>query len=179
MPFTGLLQSVKIIGSDYYSIQPNIINSSSNVLTENYRHIYKFITNDNLNNSFNFWIVAVGALISGSIKHNLTIGNTYYSGERIGNFALGGSTIIILSSKIININEDIDYFSEQHIETYIKAGDVVGELVSNEIKQPIKYPKHYYIQSNNKNNDNYYYLLKYIIIFIIVWILIKIYKKQK
>lgn len=176
MPYTGTLEDIKILGTDYYSVQPKLINSSINILTENYRHIYRFKATNNLNQPFQFWLIPIGALIAGSIEHNLIVGNTYYSGERIGNFSLGGSTVVILSTDKFIINEDIKYYSEQGIETYVKVGDVIGGFSG---VNPIKYPNYYNIESvpssNEYNLSDYSYLLKYLFIIFIFYLIIKIY----
>jgi phosphatidylserine decarboxylase len=177
MPYTGILKSIKTIGTDYYSVQPGLLNSSVNVLTENYRQIYKFIGTIN-DTEFTFWIVAVGALIAGTIENIMTIDNTYYSGERIGNFSLGGSTIIVLSSININMNADIEYYSGLNFESFVKVGDNIGSI--NELNEIIEFPKTYYITNDNTNtsyvfdNDSVI-IIKYISIIFIFFIIIKIF----
>jgi phosphatidylserine decarboxylase len=179
LPFTGILKNITVVGDDYFSVKPEIIHSYINVLNENYRHIYEFSATYNLT-EFTYWIVAVGALVVGSIEHNMIIGNKYLSGERIGNFSLGGSTIVILTSIRVNINDDINYFSSNGIESYVKVGNTIGNLaLSDEI---IKYPKKYYI-TNFKNQfqieKNTFYILKILLIVFLFYLIVKIIKNNK
>jgi phosphatidylserine decarboxylase len=141
MPLTGKLTNIKKVGSDYLITEK----SQLSVLTENYREVYEFINND-----FKFWIVPIGSLLVGSIKNTLEIDKTYYSGERIGNFELGGSTVVILSEKTINIDDDILYYSDLNIETYVKVGDIIGSMVTKNI---VEFPTKYYII--NKKPESY------------------------
>ncbi len=141
MPLTGKLTNIKKVGSDYLLTE----RSQLSVLTENYREVYEFINND-----FKFWIVPIGSLLVGSIKNTLEIDKTYYSGERIGNFELGGSTVVILSEKTINIDDDILYYSDLNIETYVKVGDIIGSMVTKNI---VEFPTKYYII--NKKPESY------------------------
>jgi phosphatidylserine decarboxylase len=179
MPFTGVLKNITVLGDEYFSVKPEIVNSPINVLNENYRHIYEFSAIYN-STEFTYWLISVGALVVGSIEHNMVIGNKYLSGERIGNFSLGGSTVIILSSIRININDDINYFSSNGIESYVKVGDTIGNLaISNEV---IKYPKKYYV-NNFKNQfnieKNTMYILKVLFGIFLFYLIAKIIKNNK
>ena len=176
MPYMGVLVSITEQGNDYYSVQPKLINSSIDVLTENYRKIYKFKSKTNNNDDFFFWIVAVGALCVGSIEDNLTIGHLYNRGDLLGNFSLGGSTIVFLSSVRFNIVDDIIYYSNNNIETYLKIGDTIGSL--NKLDPISFFPKYYSIKKHN-NIDNKSKLLKNILIFVIVILFIKLLLSNK
>lgn len=179
MPYSGKLVNIKIIGDDYYSVQQDVINKKSvNVLTKNYRHIYKFDTQKLYNNDFTFWIIPIGALIAGTVTHNLTVGQYYKSGERIANFSLGGSTVVILSTKKININEDIEYFSQNNIETYVKVGDMIGNIKTNFNNSP--FPKHYHIKKPIKLTSNTItiFTLRLFILFFAIYVIRKIVKNN-
>jgi len=185
MPYIGILVSKNIVGSDLYSVQPQLINSSINVLTENYRCIYKFKSKNIDNVEFFFWVVAVGALISGSIQDKLIIGNLYNKNEIIGNFSLGGSTVIVLSSEKINFDNDIEYYSNNHIETYIKVSDRIGNIGPNTSNNNY-FPTHYSIKKNtdnldiyNINNNNNNKLLIYIIIICMIYLIFKFFLSSK
>lgn len=165
MPYTGILQNITILGNDYHSVSPSIINTPINVFTENYRQIYEFKDKDNKL----FYIVAIGAFIIGSIENNLIIGNTYKSGDRIGNFSVGGSTIVVLFEKQIYFDPDISYYSGMNIESYVKVGDTIGSIISS---RDVLFPKHYHI----KNYDNILdqnNIVKIIIILCIIAIIIR------
>jgi len=176
MPYMGILVNISEQGLDYYSVQPKLINSSINVLTENYRKIYKFKSKTNNNDDFFFWIVAIGALCVGSIEdNNLKIGSLYNKGDLLGNFSLGGSTVVFLSSVKFNISDDITYYSNNNIETYLQIGDTIGSLNNLE---PLYYPKHYSIKQYDKpeNKSN---LSRNILTVIVVILFIKLLLSNK
>jgi len=175
MPYMGILLSVSEQGTDYYSVQPKLINSSINVLTENYRKIYKFKSKTNDNVDFFFWIVAVGALFVGSIEDSITIGNLYNRGDNIGNFAFGGSTIVFLSTAQFNISEDIIYYSNNNIETYVKVGDDIGSLITVD---KIYFPTHYSIKKYN-NIGNRLHLFRNILILVVIILFIVLLNRNK
>ncbi|NLG02626.1 MAG: phosphatidylserine decarboxylase [Clostridia bacterium] len=70
--------------------------------------------------------VEVGALLVGRIQnHNKT---SYQKGEEKGYFELGGSTIIILTKKLVKIDDDIMEQSRQGIETKVQYGEGIGVI---------------------------------------------------
>ena len=171
MPYTGTLENIKTLGDDYYSVDSQIVNSTVNVLTENYRQIYQFKSNYN-NNEFVFWLIPVGSFVVNSINHIMTIGQTYHSGQKIGNFSLGGSTVIVLSTQKININKDIDFFSNEKIESYVKVGNSIGSL--NQLSRSINviHSNYYSINKPNKYLSITYYIIICMRIIIIIVFLI-------
>jgi phosphatidylserine decarboxylase len=170
MPCTGTLQSINVIGQDYYSVSPSIINTPVNVFTDNYRHVYQFV--DETNSVF--YIVAIGALVVGSIEHNMTIGNKYKSGDRIGNFSLGGSTIVVLFQRPIYFNNDLTYYSNLNIESYVKVGNEIG---STNVQIDVPFPKHYHIKNYRGmlTDDKSSELIKIIMVFTFLIIFIKVF----
>jgi len=180
MPYTGILENIKTLGNDYYSVYSDRINSDINVLTENYRQIYQFKGNYN-NNNFTFWLIPVGSFVVNSINHNMTIGQTYYSGQKIGNFLLGGSTVIILSTQKININKDIDFFSNNKIESYTKVGNYIGSLNPSNRSINVTFSNYYSINKPNKYLSINYYVntIMRIIIILIFFIVVRNMIKNK
>lgn len=70
--------------------------------------------------------IEVGALLVGRINtYNKEI---FSKGEEKGYFELGGSTIVILTSDIIKIDNDIIEYSNRGIETKVEYGERIGEL---------------------------------------------------
>lgn len=199
MPLTGKLINIKIVGNDYLSVLPQFVNSTLNVLTENYRQIYHFESIEQPQGSapeikpsgalqksvpspkFNFYIIAIGSFIVGSIEHIMKIGQTYTQGTRIGNFSLGGSTIIILSEQQFNIHDDLKFFTNNRIETYVNVIESIGSIKPIiETEQP-KYPKYYNIDDTDKTeieNNTGYNIWLFIIIIIII-IIYYIYSKKR
>ena len=70
--------------------------------------------------------IEVGALLVGKI--NNCNKNNYNKGDEKGYFELGGSTIVILTSDKIKIDDDIIEYSNKGIETKVKYGEKIGEL---------------------------------------------------
>ena len=56
-----------------------------------------------------------------------TLGGTFSKGEEKGFFEFGASTIILIIKKdLVEIDEDIVYYSEMGIETIVKYGSKIG-----------------------------------------------------
>lgn len=74
--------------------------------------------------------VEVGAMLVGCIRnHNAT---DFKRLDEKGYFEYGGSTIIVLLRNRVMIDEDILRYSKKHIETRVRAGDVIGRVVYKE-----------------------------------------------
>lgn len=178
MPYTGKLLDIKIIGDDYYGVSSDIVNSSNDVFTENYRNIYKFLGIHD-NSEFIFWVIPIGSFVVNSIVHNMTIGNTYNSGQKIGNFDLGGSTVVILTTKKINVDKDIEYYSDNKIESYVSVGDKIGNLNISNYNDTIQFPIYFAINKPNKFISVNYFIIKLIQILIIILFIIVLIKMIK
>ena len=71
--------------------------------------------------------IEVGALLVGKINNYNK--DKYVKGEEKGYFELGGSTIVILTSDKVKIDNDIINYSNKGIETKVKYGERIGELM--------------------------------------------------
>ena len=69
-------------------------------------------------------LVAVGALLVGSIAWTAEEGTKVAKSEDMGYFAYGGSTVIVLFPADMNVSfdEDIAGWSKQGLETIVKVG---------------------------------------------------------
>lgn len=71
--------------------------------------------------------IEVGAMTVGTIKQNYPKGGTFKKGEEKGYFEYGGSTIILLfKPDTVKIDDDIQYYSGQGIETLVRYGSPIG-----------------------------------------------------
>lgn len=69
-------------------------------------------------------LVAVGALLVGSIAWVVEEGDKVSKGQDIGYFAYGGSTVIVLFPEELNVefDEDIAGWSKGGLETLLRVG---------------------------------------------------------
>lgn len=107
-----------------YSVSPYALRRNLTYLVENKREI-------TLIDSPQFGQVAmieVGATNVGSIRETYTPGRPVNKGDEKGMFAFGGSCVITLFQRgKIRFDADILAQSAQHMETYAKMGDRLGE----------------------------------------------------
>jgi hypothetical protein len=104
----------------------------------------------------------IGSILVSSIVYNIQLQKKYYTREKIAYFQYGGSCVIYVSDKNIYFDEDIYYFNNENIESYIKVGDEIGNLNTRKKKM---YLKNYYIK---KNTDTFYEkIINYILSLII------------
>ena len=102
----------------------------------------------------------------------MTLGNVYNSGQKIGNFNLGGSTVIVLTTKKINIDKDIEYYSDNKIESYVNVGDKIGNLNILNYNDSLQFPIYFSINKPNKTISYDYFIIKLIQLLIIILFII-------
>ena len=73
-------------------------------------------------------LVAVGALLVGSIHLSPAEGEHVTKGQDIGHFAYGGSTVIVLFPKEMDVkfDKDISDWSCEEYETLLKVGQGIA-----------------------------------------------------
>lgn len=71
--------------------------------------------------------IEIGALLVGKINNYQK--EKCFKGEEKGYFELGGSTIVIITKNIIDIDDEILEYSKKNIETKVKYGERIGELI--------------------------------------------------
>lgn len=94
----GVIESITEVPGCYYTVNPQAINESGtlDVFCENRRSV--MIVRPNSNRDSKVAIIAVGAMLVGSILYNpgISPGREIRRGECLGAFRYGGSTVIVL-----------------------------------------------------------------------------------
>jgi phosphatidylserine decarboxylase len=131
-PTDGTVESVNEITGTYYTVNPQAINQSGtlDVFCENRRSV---MTLKSAVNSSPVAVVAVGAMLVGSVKYKVPIeaGTQLKRGRCTGAFYYGGSTVIVLYPKgAVQLDEDlVKNSTEVGCETYVKVGEKIGVYV--------------------------------------------------
>ena len=118
-PDSGKVVSSKYINGKLHTVQP-IALKKYKVFHENSRQV-TFLDCDNLGD---VCIIEVGALIVGKIVNENV--KTFKKGDEKGHFEFGGSTVIMLMNKDIEINKKILEMSNKDIETIVRMGQNIG-----------------------------------------------------
>ena len=116
--------SYKIDG-EYYSVDPRIVNSKINAFGDNKREVH-MLYNPFLGNVF---YVVISATCTGSIETDVKEGETYKKGDLFGKFGFGGSTVVMLLKKDIDITlcKNFKKNSEKGVETYVRVRTFLGK----------------------------------------------------
>lgn len=128
-PTSGTVESITNIDGTYYTVNPQAINEEGtlDVFCENKRSV--MLLRRKLSGS-RVAIIAVGAMLEGSIRYNpgLEAGKAVGRGDCLGAFLYGGSTVIILYPPgEIELDGDLVKNSvEQQCETLVRVGWRVG-----------------------------------------------------
>lgn len=128
-PVSGVVESVQEIPGAYYTVNPQAINEpgSLDVFCENRRSV---MTIRRTATGSPVVVVAVGAMLVGSIKYNpgVVVGSEVRRGQCLGAFYYGGSTVVVLYPKgEVLLDHDLTINSiEQKCETVMKVGWRVG-----------------------------------------------------
>ena len=128
-PTSGTIESISDIPGTYYTVNPQAINEEGtlDVFCENKRSV--MILRRNVSGS-RIAIIAVGAMLVGSIRYNPGIeeGKEVDRGDCLGAFLYGGSTVIVLYPPgEVNLDRDlVKNSTEQQCETLVKVGWRVG-----------------------------------------------------
>jgi len=109
----GFLHSVNPIAYEKYKVFLENQREVSLLLTKHYGPVIQ---------------IEVGATNVGKI-HNSNK-RFFKKGEEKGYFSLGGSTIILLFEKgIVDIDDDIERFTDTDIEVEVKLGETIGKII--------------------------------------------------
>ncbi|MBW0462011.1 hypothetical protein O181_001726 [Austropuccinia psidii MF-1] len=124
-PIDGIVEEMQFIEGQYYTVNPMAIRSTIDVYGENVRVVMSLSTK-----SFGkIYCIFVGAMMVGSIKMTIKVGDRVTKGQDIGYFAFGGSTILtVIQSEKIEWDEDLKTNSSRSIETLVRVGTRVGKL---------------------------------------------------
>ena len=118
-PIAGRIIGIKHIPGNIYSVQPTIVNDKYiNPYTRNKRVVITILSSS----GYYLYYIIIGATCTNSISLSVKIKSIVKSGQRIGNFNYGGSTIIILYNKNFYnfIDPVIMNASEKNIETEVE-----------------------------------------------------------
>ena len=113
------------ISGEYYTVNPMAVRSALDVFGENVRTIIPMVSEV----FGEFLMIAVGAMMVGSIVLTCKEGDFILKGEELGYFKFGGSTIILLMPKNnIRFDSDLINNTTEQIETLVKVGMSVGHI---------------------------------------------------
>lgn len=129
-PTGGKVDKISEITGTYYTVNPQAINEKGtlDVFCENRRSVMVL---NRAGTGAPVAIVAVGAMLVGSIKYNQGVqeGAEVQRGQCLGAFYYGGSTVIVVYPKgEVTFDADlVETSTEQGCETFVKVGWRVGE----------------------------------------------------
>jgi len=123
LPVGGKMGKPIPIAGHLYTVNPIAINHAVNVYTENKRVLIPIESEE-----FGFvLLVAVGAIMVGSIAVEPDEGKVKEKGALNGYFKFGGSTVLVLFEKDrIKFREELLTNSKANIESLIKCGSFLG-----------------------------------------------------
>lgn len=119
-PDDGKVLENKRIDGVLHTVQP-IALKRYKVFHENSREV-TFLNCDNFGD---VCFIEVGAMMIGKIVNEKK--SEFKKGEEKGHFEFGGSTVIMLINKDINLNNKIIENSKKDIETIVKMGQFIGK----------------------------------------------------
>ena len=133
-PIDGVIESITEIPGTYYTVNPQAINEAGalNVFCENRRSV--MIVRRSIGSSQSpspvVAIVAVGAMLVGSIRYNpgVVAGVEIKRGQCLGAFRYGGSTVIALFPKgeVVFDRDLVANSTEKCCETLVRVGWKIG-----------------------------------------------------
>lgn len=128
-PTSGTVESISDIKGTYFTVNPQAINEPGtvDVFCENKRSVMML---KRAATGSRVAVVAVGAMLVGSIRYNPGIqqGAEVKRGQCLGAFLYGGSTVLVLYPKNeVNLDQDLVRNStESACETLVRVGERVG-----------------------------------------------------
>ncbi|TDL27023.1 hypothetical protein BD410DRAFT_879310 [Rickenella mellea] len=133
IPVTGTVTQITHIPGEYYTVNPQAINERFDVLTANTRTVARIDAQLAVGTGAETYtvpvaVVAVGALLVGSIKWDCQEGDKLAKGNGFGYFQYGGSTIILVMPKGVVWDPDLVKNSAGGLETLVKAGERIGQV---------------------------------------------------
>lgn len=141
-PVSGALQGINHIDGEYYTVNPQAVNERLDVLSGNVREIATYgatvsTAGSNDTQKVPVAIVAVGALLVGSVGWDHKVGEAVSKGDGLGYFQYGGSTVIVVlpgsdvaTGMHVRWDDDLIKNSEGALETLVRAGERIGRFES-------------------------------------------------
>jgi phosphatidylserine decarboxylase len=122
-PCDGAIIENRCIKGYYHSVNPFALATGVDVFGQNERHI-TMIESERLGR---YGYIEVGAFGVGSIVQTFT-GPAVRKGDEKGYFQYGGSTIVLVfQPEQIQFEKDLVEHSAEGVETFLKAGEVLGQ----------------------------------------------------
>lgn len=124
-PYGGTTSEPKLIKGDYFSVSPYALAGNfTKVFCENKRELVKL----NSSEKGEILLIPVGATMVGTIIETYTPHSAVKTGDEMGYFAFGGSTVVIFVDKNkIEIDQDLLTNTQNKIETFVKMGESIGK----------------------------------------------------
>ena len=137
-PVSGVLQMAMHIRGEYYTVNPQAINEKLDVFTANTRSVLELSgegplvsgSNGERKEAVPVVVVAVGALLVGSIVWEKSASQRIEKGEGLGYFKYGGSTVICIFPAGVKWDADLLKNSEVGLETIVRAGERIGKFTN-------------------------------------------------
>jgi phosphatidylserine decarboxylase len=121
-PVSGKVVHIDDVDGNFYSVQPLVVNSKTNVFGRNKR--------------VNLWIktdmgIVVFSIIGATCVGTITLSQNFLNkhikhGDEIGYFEFGGSTIVTVIPGRVQWCDKIRHLSDQKIETFVHVGEFLG-----------------------------------------------------
>lgn len=123
-PYQGTPDEAISIKGDYFSVSPYALASNfTKVFCENKREICKLNTTD----KGEVLLIPVGATLVGTIIETYTPKSNIETGDEMGYFAFGGSTVVVFIDKNkIKIDKDLLSNTQKKLETLVQMGEQIG-----------------------------------------------------
>jgi len=123
-PYQGTPDEAISIKGDYFSVSPYALASNfTKVFCENKREICKLNTTD----KGEVLLIPVGATLVGTIIETYTPKSNIETGDEMGYFAFGGSTVVVFIDKNkIKIDKDLLSNTQKKLETLLQMGEQIG-----------------------------------------------------
>lgn len=122
-PVDGRIGTPTYIDGEYYTVNPMAIRSAIDVYGENVRTVLPIYTRE-----FGLvYLVAIGAMMVGSIVLSVKPDTEIRRGEELGYFKFGGSTLVLLvDGSRIQWDDDLLLNADTCIETLVQVGMRIG-----------------------------------------------------
>jgi len=130
-PVSGTIGPIKHVDGGYATVNPTAVNEDFNVFTENRRDV-TLITMPPKDGApeRKVALVAVGAMLVGSITWTVKQGDAAVKGDEQGYFSYGGSTCIAVFERgSIKFDDDLLENSRNALETQVRVGMQIGRFV--------------------------------------------------
>jgi len=123
-PYQGTPDEAISIKGVYFSVSPYALASNfTKVFCENKREICKLNTTD----KGEVLLIPVGATLVGTIIETYTPKSNIETGDEMGYFAFGGSTVVVFIDKNkIKIDKDLLSNTQKKLETLVQMGEQIG-----------------------------------------------------